>query len=300
MEEAQRALNSSDIGSDSDRDERTAVMGHGDDGTREEYEDDNSANSYDVTIDLGRTVVVDRQGIMKVQCRSCAVVHGRLEPGLGKYATLLVYDVSFLTIKKSRRITWAKIEFNFASSEHGGETPEVWSIAPAGTVSLHYSSQGETIRRWSGLTVGGPELLIANVNASLGWEKEGSKTTSDSARVIGITTCDKYGEEVGVSWIMEENKALKSGVPNFLRCAMLVKRGDQSRFECNVSISAKADWKTELGRLVGSTTETDDPVYFDPQLPPFSRPGLRDLEVENFDLKKLSSVNLDVLANARF
>ncbi|KAH7628775.1 hypothetical protein B0T09DRAFT_358910 [Sordaria sp. MPI-SDFR-AT-0083] len=289
MEQEHRNSNTS---SDNDH-EREVAMGQGDQDSQDEY--GNEVNMYDVTIDLGKTGVVERRGIMEVRCRSREVVHGRLEPGIGKYATLLVYDVSFKTIKKSRRVTWVKVEFTFASSEGNSRMPEVWSIAPAGTVPLLQSSQEETVRTLSKLTAGAPELL-ANVNASIEREKTVTKMTSDSARVIGITTCDEFGQQVGASWIMEENKALKSGVPSLIRCVMLVRRRDNRRFECNVSIDTKADWKTELGRLVGSTRETDDPVYFDPQLPPFSR--LR--KVDEYDLANLLSVDLDALAEIRF
>ncbi|KAK1783719.1 hypothetical protein QBC45DRAFT_447275 [Copromyces sp. CBS 386.78] len=290
----QQYSSNSNISSDDDQNEREAAIGQGGEDSQDEY--GNEANMYDVTIDLGKTGVVERRGIMEVRCRSREVVHGRIEPGVGKYATLLVYDVSFETVKKSRRVTWVKVEFNFASSVvDNSQMPEIWSIAPAGTVTLLQSSQEETVRTLGKLTAGTPELL-ANVNASIEREKAVTKTTSDSARVIGITTCDEFGQQVGASWIMEENKALKSGVPSLLRCVMLVRRRDNRRFECNVSINAKTDWKTELGRLVGSTTETDDPVYFDPQLPPFSR--LR--KVDEYDLANLSSVDLDVLAEIRF
>lgn len=162
---------------------KLAIARNMDLGSRSEYEDDEDA--YDVAIQLGkagekgsgyhtkndpsapyqRQTVIERRGIMEIRCRSLAVIHGGLQPGSDKQATLLVYDVSLDTVRKSRRITWVQIEFKFASSE-GGRSPEVFSIAPAGRVGLLPSSQDESVRKLGSVTAGASELF-GNVGATL-------------------------------------------------------------------------------------------------------------------------------------
>lgn len=108
--------------------------------------------------------------------------------------------------------------------------------------------------------------------------------------------CDDLGRQVGASWILEENKAIKSGVPSLLRCAMVVSRTNNGQFECDVTIRAKADWKTELGRLVALKTPGDDPILFDPDAAPTNR-----LSRESFyDVNNLASTDVNDLVDIRY
>ncbi|SPO04698.1 uncharacterized protein DNG_07383 [Cephalotrichum gorgonifer] len=236
-----------------------------------------------------RPTVTERRGIIEVRCKSREIVHGFLSAdGEEKSATLLVYDLHLDTTRRSRRIISASLDFEFASSEPGGRAPEVHSIAPAGRVTLLPSTQDESTTSGGGLEAGAGPMGV-NIGGSVKWEKTVTRTTGDDARVGGYIFSDDYGRGVGASWDLYENKSVKSGVPSFLRCAILLDRGDdaEGEFECRVRIKAEADWKTEMGRLFGSTPG-DDPLLFDPTLPPTNK-----LRKEGYDVDNLGSLDLD-------
>ena len=234
-----------------------------------------------------RPTVTERRGIIEVRCKSREVIHGVLSPDAEESSTLLVYDLHLDTTRRSRRIISATIEFEFGSSVAGTPAPQVHAIAPAGRMTLLSSTQEESLTRGAEVNAGAGELGV-NVGGTLKWEKTVSRTTSDDARVTGHIFSDDYGKGIGASWVMHENKSIKSGVPSFLRCAILLNRGfDDNNFQCRVKIKAEADWKSEMGRLFGSTPP-DDPVLFDPSLPPTNK-----LRKAGYDMENLGSIELD-------
>ncbi|KAK2595808.1 hypothetical protein QQS21_006572 [Conoideocrella luteorostrata] len=234
-----------------------------------------------------RETVTERRGIIEVRCQSREVVHGVLSADTAENATLLVYDFHLDTTRRSRRIVSATVEFEFGSIVPGTPAPQVHAVAPAGRVTLLPSTQEEALCRGTQLTAGAGELGV-NVGGTLKWEKTVNRTASDNARVTGHIFSDDYGKGVGASWILHENGSIKSGVPTFLRCAILLTRGfDDNNFQCKVKVKVEADWKSELGRLFGSTPP-DDPVIFDPHLPPTNK-----LRKAGYDTDNLGLLGLD-------
>ncbi|GLB06669.1 hypothetical protein AtubIFM57258_001981 [Aspergillus tubingensis] len=72
--------------------------------------------------------------------------------------------------------------------------------------------------------------------------------------------------------------------------SQIAKRKDEGKFQANVSIRAKADWKTQLEWLVGST-RADDPVLFDPTLSPTSdKYDDMELKMGDIDLNGISEI----------
>ncbi|KAF5567238.1 ankyrin 1 [Fusarium phyllophilum] len=67
---------------------------------------------------------------------------------------------------------------------------------------------------------------------------------------------------------------------------LLDRENDDEEFECKVTINDTGDWKTELAGLVGSTPR-DDPIPFDPTLPPTNK--LRKV----YDIENLGSLDLN-------
>lgn len=241
-----------------------------------------------------RPTVAERRGIIEVRCKSREIIHGALSADAEDNATLLVYDLHLDTTRRSRRIVSATLEFEFGSTVPGTPAPQVHAIAPAGRVTLLASTQEESLTRGAEVKAGAGELGV-NVGGAVKWEKTVARTTNDDARVTGHIFSDDYGKGIGVSWVATENRSLKSGVPSFLRCAVLLNRGGyDSNFQCKVRIKAEADWKSEMGRLFGSTPP-DDPVLFDPSLPPTNK-----LRKSGYDTENLGSIELDDLVEIRF
>ncbi|KAJ4188669.1 hypothetical protein NW767_011777 [Fusarium falciforme] len=232
-----------------------------------------------------RATVTERRGIIQVRCKSREVIHGGLSVDSGENATLLVYDLYLDTTKRSRRILSATLEFEFSSNVPGVRAPEVQAIAPAGRVTLLSSTQEESLTRGTEVNAGVSQF--ADIGGTVKWEKTVSRTTSDDSRVTGHIFSDDYGRGVGASWVLHENSSIRSGTPSFMRCAILLNRKyDEENFECKITINAEADWKSEMGKLFGSTPK-DDPILFDPTLPPTNK--LR----KEYDIENLGAVDLD-------
>ncbi|KAF5690621.1 hypothetical protein FDENT_3785 [Fusarium denticulatum] len=238
-----------------------------------------------------RPTITDRQQVTQVQCFSREIIHGFLSPD-GNNASLLVYDLHLDTTKKSRRIREAKVKFEFKSSTPGVSAPQVVKIAPHMSFTLSATSAQESKTLGYGLSAGVSQFV--SVEGSAKCEKTVSQTKTDAARVAGGFLCNDYGKQVGAQWILLENKLVASGTPRFLRFAILLDRdNDEEEFECKVTINASADWKTALEDVIGSTSR-DDPILFDPTLPPTNK--LR----KAYDIENLASINLDEFVKIEF
>lgn len=276
---------SSSSGDDGDLDDASVTISLGEQGAK--------GSSYRITNDpaspLQRRTVVDRSGICEVRCRSREIVHGILSPDADEYATLLMYQIDLDARKRSRRILRAEIEFEFTSNTPGGLSPRVERIAPDGRRSLLPSTHEKAVTYGAEAALEAPGG-VAGAKVGVKWEKTVSRTVSDEARVTGSTICDAddFGREVGVRWILDENKSKASGVPRRLRCAILLARADKGPFSCRVRVKQKMDWKTEIGMQLFGSTPVDDPVLFDPRLPPTNK-----VTREGYDLGNLGGVDLD-------
>ena len=77
--------------------------------------------------------------------------------------------------------------------------------------------------------------------------------------------------------------------------AILLKRNDENPFQCVVKVKANTDLKTGLERMIGRLPK-NDPVLFDPNLPPTN--NLEDYDLENlgaFDLDAASDLTISTL-----
>lgn len=244
--------------------------------------------SNDPASPFQRRTVLDRSGLVEVRCRSREIVHGILSPDADEYATLLMYQIDLDVRKRSRRILRAEIEFEFSTNTPGGLSPRVERIAPDGRLSLLHSTHEKSVTLGTEAALEAPGGLAA-ARVGVKWEKTVSRTVSDEARVTGSTICDAdLGREIGVRWILDENKSTASGVPRRLRCAILLAREDKGLFLCRVTVKQQTDWKTSIGMQLSGSTPVDDPVLFDPRLPPTNK-----VRREGYDLENLGGLDLD-------
>ena len=247
----------------------------------------------DPSAPLQRQTVTDRRGAIDIRCKSREVIHGYFGPESDGFATFLVYDFHFDATKRARRIAWANVTFEFSSSVAGAPAPEVQAIAPLGRHALLSTTQEESYTRGGDLNAQAGQMGVS-VGGSYKWEKTVNRTTTDDTRLIGSTVCDQYGKEVGAKWVLHENDSTKTGVPSFLRTAILLKRADDNMFQCAVTIDVEADWKTAMTRFFGAK-EKDDPILFDPDLPPTNK-----LRKSGYDTESLGSINVDDFFDVTF
>lgn len=252
-----------------------------------------------------REMAVDRHGVAEIQCRSREIVHGRLSSSdagpdaddADAYASLLVYDIHMNARKASRRIVSATVEFEFRSSEAGARDPEVYKIGPLGRVGVLPTQRDETTTVGGELSVSAPQL-VGDVGATCKAERTVSRTTNDEARVTGFVWSDDYGRPVTARWMLAENRSIKSGVPSFLRCAIVLTRPDNF-FECRVTIRAESDWKSSVERLFGSTPH-DDPILFDPALKPTNKLRKAGYDTDNLGALDLKAEFVDIRFSTAF
>jgi hypothetical protein len=240
-----------------------------------------------------RQTITERRSAIDIRCKSREVIHGYFGPESDNFATLLVYDFHFDAAKRARRVAWANVTFKFSSSVPGAPAPEVHAIAPLGRYTLLSTTQEESYTRGGEVKADAGQMGV-NIGATSKWEKTVSRTTTDDTRLVGATVCDEYGKEVGVNWLLHENNSTKTGVPSFLRTAILLKRADNNMFQCAVTIDVEADWKTELTRFFGSK-EKDDPILFDPDLPPTNK-----LRKSGYNTENLGSINVEDFFDVTF
>ncbi|CAG8981963.1 hypothetical protein HYALB_00004825 [Hymenoscyphus albidus] len=197
------------------------------------------------------------------------------------FATLLVYDFHF-NAQRFRRIASANITFDFSSSKSNTSPPEVAAISPFGRYAFLESSQEESYTNTKEVKADGGQFGV-NLGSSNSWSKSVNRTSTDNISLVGDTVCDKYGRDISVNFTLNENSQVLKGIPSFLRVAILLRRKQNNLFQCNFKIKIEADWKTEIKHFFASKRTQDDPILFDPELPPTNK--LRsDYDLETWDL----------------
>lgn len=249
---------------------------------------------------LQRQNMVDRgsNSDFTVQGDLIKVIHGQFSPD-GKPATLIVAEFRFLCADNSRRFREATIELQFAESldpkSKGFDDPEVVIIAPTGNNSLNPTQEAWTTTRTSSASAE-TGMDFAKLGGSLSWEISKSFEKEYRAIVNGAVRLEgrNYGMKNQARWNLLENASRCDGIPSLLRTAILLKRKDNTDFLATIKIKAKVDilhsLHSKFQNLLG-TTPKDDPVFFDPDLPPVGEiPEGLDLDnLSGYDLTKLSA-----------
>ncbi|KAJ8131361.1 hypothetical protein O1611_g2264 [Lasiodiplodia mahajangana] len=256
-------------------------------------EGSNFRTQNDPSAPLQRINIVERKGTVDVRCNSLDVIHGHLKDGEGP-ATLIVYEFQFDPRKKARRISSVDIEFSFGSDS--GKEPGVLKISNKGRMVLERTSQMETITKGGEATARG-NALAAELGCSWKWEKTISHETKDATTIVGSIDLPHGGRNYGApntaAWTLIENETMKTGVPAYLRTAVLLSRGDEEKkFFSTFKIRAKVDLISGITQLFGRTPK-DDPILYDANLPPTNK--LRD-----YDTSSLAAVDLQGLSKAAF
>ncbi|KAI9747643.1 MAG: hypothetical protein M1815_004014 [Lichina confinis] len=273
---------------DSDLDDTSISVGLNETGVAGGYHTLNDPNAP-----MQRQTVTERRGAIDIRCRSREVVHGFFDDDGDDFATLLVYDFHLDSTKRARRVASANVTFTFSSSVTGGPAPEIHAIAPLGRYSLMTTTQDESFTRGGELRTDAGQMGVS-LGGSYMWEKTVSRTKSSDTRIFGATISNMFGKEVGANWVLHENGETKSGVPSFLRTAILLRRTDDEPFECAVTMDVKADWKTDLKRFFGSK-DKDDAILFDPALPPTNK-----LRKSGYDTDNLGSIDVEEFFDTTF
>ncbi|KAJ4320187.1 hypothetical protein N0V84_005972 [Fusarium piperis] len=223
----------------------------------------------------------------RVSCTARAIVHGTLDDMSKTKATLLIYDFSFFSYRKTR-IKNASICFEFekAAENRGSQFigPKVAKVAPYGKHVMMQTT--ETVTRKVVLETGISGGAVATANAKGATEISVEKTTTHETKITGDNPCDDWGNYFISNWSLDENESQNNGIVSLLRTCILLTRDSDEVFNCIPSIKVTPNFTAWLGSLV-SLRPPDDPVILDPKCEPY-------ITLEGDDAKKIDVDNLGV------
>jgi hypothetical protein len=234
-----------------------------------------------------------------------AVIAGTLSDPDQTPATLLVTEFKMFSKTKAKRYTDIEITYsikhedshNSSNSQTSG--PMIADIAPSGYFSISYDSKS-TQKNLSTEFVH-IEDVPDNSSAKKLWKTENAASRPNDAKISGDMWTNQSGKSNNAIWRLSENENMKSGVPNFLRTAMLVKHDKDSldhSFTISVDVIVQAEFsftRVPLRRTFKSKDQ--DLVRLSPQ------EKISSDEVEEImktkDRKMLDKVNLNELISLR-
>lgn len=230
---------------------------------------------------------------MTVKGRMPIVVHGIEAPGSDVGYTLIVFEWYIARNSNRRRFREVVLEVSFAArgaTRGGAEAtaqrmrdkgtatatywdPEVVSLAPLGTAWYERTQRqvAETVDWKFDLKAGYPPYVSAGPQWA--WQRVEHLAQTDAIQVSGervFAGGETRARPNAARWTLLENPSQTTGVPAYLRTAVLLKRRpkDDGRFvgvvstEYNISKyqNAKKKLLMALGRL-----PRDEPILFDPK-----------------------------------
>jgi hypothetical protein len=240
-----------------------------------------------------RERVIDRDGAVNIRCSCVDIIHGLFAEDSDVFSTLLVLQFRFDPRKRARRLAQVDIELRFSGIAGGGADPNVYAIAPDGRFSFAQTTQTEATTFESDLHIGGG-MTGADAGGKVKYGRNVTREMSYATTVVGSIDLRgrNYGQPNSASWTLIENPETKSGVPIAMKTAILLKRRDEGEFQCVVTLKAKADWRTNMEWLVG-TTKPDDPVLIDPTKDPTSnRYSEMELKLGELNLESISDITV--------
>lgn len=234
--------------------------------------------------ELQRQHITQRGSTTVVQGELLGVIHGALSPNSDYFGSLLVFQFDFVSLQPHRRLKFAAITITFADAEGREEfDPEVFDLAPKGLFTANRSISS---------------VVTTTRNGGVREEevRESAMTLSGAARFDERA----FGTKNAVKWILMENAELKDGISGYLRTAVLLRRRKDhgndrfiGKFHLETEDAGGSIILNTLGRFFRSKPMDDDPVVFDPSLPPTSTY----FNHGHFEPKELGVINLAIFAS---
>ncbi|KAI9740165.1 MAG: hypothetical protein M1834_004743 [Cirrosporium novae-zelandiae] len=221
---------------------------------------------------LQREYVTDRDNKMLIQCTLSAVIHGNLDSKSEAPGTLIVFDFRFFPRVHGQRFTRVDISVLFEDEKRSERyCPEVKAIAPDDYFIMQATTKKQEIKRLAEAGIDGGST--APVHAGFSYEITESIEKPYSIKVIGAIRFWKGNGRNKVEWTLLENTSQQSGVPTFLRAAILLSRKHNSsrRFIATVEIKAQSNRLLGIGNKLRGLTgriPKDDPIIFSSSEPP--------------------------------
>ncbi|KAH7250312.1 uncharacterized protein BKA55DRAFT_377512 [Fusarium redolens] len=257
-------------------------------------EDDTLRTENTSMSDWERRNIIERtSGSIHTRVELLSVTHGSYNEG-GDKATLMVFRFRFDPQKSSRRVIRAKVEIEFFAKNDSNLVVD--AIAPEERWTVVPTTDTETTTRSGQLNLGASGVPFLQAGATASLEKTYSRDISDATTVTGsinLGTGKNSGESTVAVWNLQENERRKTGVPDSVTTAILVRRSGDERFNAEVTLQADVDWVTGWERKL-SKIPLDDPILFNPR-----ETGGVSKKGRSCGAKDLASVDLNQLCKVR-
>ncbi|KAF4447059.1 ankyrin repeat domain-containing protein 52 [Fusarium austroafricanum] len=156
-------------------------------------------------------------------------------------ATLLIFEFRITNMQIAKRLIACNITITFGDPDGGVFfCSDIGQIAPDGIFSLHKTSSMRdfTLSETAGIKRVSSEA--SSTNAGISWETDEVNEPEHLTRLSG--TIDDDG---AVIWSIEENSSTKSGIPSFLRTAVLLLQENSPPFKIPIQIYTLAGFCTD-------------------------------------------------------
>lgn len=193
-----------------------------------------------------------------------------------KAGSLIILDWQFLPRDPSKRFRFVRINVVFAGPDGCSvwEEPAVYQMAPRGTHALLETTYTENKKKGLEASLGAEFGGSASLKSM--YELSTSTAMADKIRISGQPYLDfSAGPERdpdrlnAVEWNFFENASQRSGLPTYVRTAILLSRETDDEFTATFTIRAKVgaltDIATGLKKVLGRKEE-DDPIIFVPSI----------------------------------
>ncbi|KAI1038622.1 hypothetical protein LB505_007598 [Fusarium chuoi] len=205
-----------------------------------------------------------------------ATVHGSFvdSQDQSQDCSLIILDWHFLPRDPSKRFKFVRINAVFQGPEGGSplDEPAVYDMAPKGSFALCKTEFTEERKRDLEASLGAEFGGSASLKGVYGLST--STAVGDKIRIIGQSYLDYStgGERDpdkcnAIEWNFFENKSQRSGLPTYVRTAILLSRETDDEFTATFTIRAKVgfttDMESKLKRVLG---HKDDPIVFVPEM----------------------------------
>ncbi|QGI80032.1 hypothetical protein CEK25_006761 [Fusarium fujikuroi] len=228
-------------------------------------EDDTVRTENASMSDWERRNIIERTGgSIHTRVELLSVIHGSYNEG-GDKATLMVFRFRFDPQKSSRRVIRAKVEIEFSTTDDS--YLEVDAIAPEERWTVVPTTDTETTTRSGQLNLGASGVPFLEAGASASLEKSYTRDVSGATTITGsinLGSGKNSGDSTVAAWNLQENERRKTGVPDSVTTAILVRRAGDERFNAEVTLQADVDWVTGWERRL-SKIPLDDPILFNPR-----------------------------------
>jgi hypothetical protein len=255
------------------------------------------------------TTGIDRRA-MSVKGQMPTVVYGTEKPGSASGYTLAIFNWFMPPVRLGKRFRKVTLEISFSAHGPRGTAdpeaqhrrrvikdrnaadsywhPEVRRVIPSGTSWYHETNHHSDVERGLDLELKAGFEPYVSVGPTYHWKTTGAVDATDTIKLSGeaLALGPGIARPNTVRWTILENQMDRSGVPAFLRTAVLLRRRERDtgqflgHIKVGYSISKWSDFTNKVMGTVGAIPK-DAPLIFDPS-PKYAVPS------EKYDTLKAS------------